>query len=191
MGRLEVARPRVEAVVRVDGVLDEPVWSGGGAADRLLSQFAPADGRPAEDSTEVRVWYSPTAVHFGIRAFERHGPPATTVRATLADRDRIFSDDHVQILLGTFDDGRQATVFAVNPLGVQGDGTLVETGRTGGGFQGNAQQTREPADLSPDFVFESKGRVTADGYEVEVRIPSRASGTGRRRARWSGTSYGA
>jgi len=169
-GRLDVAPPRIEAAVQVDGVLDEPVWD---AAALLtgFSQFAPADGRAAEDSTEVRVWYSPTAVHFGIRAFERHGPPATTVRATLADRDRIFADDHVQILLGTFDDGRQATVFAVNPLGVQADGTLVETGRTGGGFQGNAQQTREPADLSPDFVFESKGRVTADGYEVEVRIP--------------------
>ena len=26
-------------------------------------------------------------------------------------------------------------------------------------------------DLSPDFVFESHGRLTADGYEVESRIP--------------------
>ena len=26
-------------------------------------------------------------------------------------------------------------------------------------------------DLSPDFVFESRGRVTPDGYEIEVRIP--------------------
>ena len=30
---------------------------------------------------------------------------------------------------------------------------------------------RETADLSPDFVFESKGRLTDYGYEVEVRIP--------------------
>ena len=30
---------------------------------------------------------------------------------------------------------------------------------------------REIADLSPDYVFQSKGRVTEYGYEVEVRIP--------------------
>ena len=62
------------------------------------------DGVPAADSTEVLVWYSPTAIHFGIRAFEAHG----AVNATLADRDRICADDNVQILLGTFNDGRQA-----------------------------------------------------------------------------------
>lgn len=167
---LGVRPPRIEANVEVDGRLDEPVWEQAARLSRF-SQFSPADGRPADDSTTVLVWYSPTAIHFGVRAYERHGDPASTVRATLADRDRIFGDDNIQFLLGTFDDGRQATVFAVNPLGVQGDGTLVETGRTAGGFMGNAQQTREPVDLSPDFVFESKGRLTEYGYEVEIRIP--------------------
>jgi hypothetical protein len=160
----------VEAGVEIDGRLDEAVW-GEAAVLTGFSQFAPADGRAADDSTEVLVWYSPTAVHFGVRAFERHGDPAASVRATLADRDRIFADDHVQILLGTFDDGRQATVFAVNPFGVQADGILVEQGRTGGGFMSGTQQTREPADLSPDFVFQSKGRLTDRGYEVEIRVP--------------------
>ena len=167
---LDVAVPRAEIGIEVDGRLDEAVWRQA-AVLTGFSQFAPADGRAADDSTEVLVWYSPTAVHFGVRAFERHGTPASSVRATLADRDRIFADDHVQILLGTFDDGRQATVFAVNPLGVQADGILVEQGRTGGGFMSGTQQTREPADLSPDFVFQSKGRLTADGYEVEIRVP--------------------
>ncbi|MEW6322859.1 MAG: DUF5916 domain-containing protein [Acidobacteriota bacterium] len=46
------------------------------------------------------------------------------MRATLADRDRIQSDDHVIIFLSTFNDGRQAFVFGVNPLGVQMDGTV-------------------------------------------------------------------
>ena len=113
------------------------------------------------------VWYSPTAIHFGVRACEAHG----AVHATLADRDQIGADDNVQILLSTFDDGRQATVFAVNPFGVQSDGALVETGATSGNGFNNAVVRRETADLSPDFVFQSKGRVTEYGYEVEVRIP--------------------
>ena len=151
----------------MDGVLDEAVWARA-AVLTGFSQFSPVDGVPAADSTEVLVWYSPTAIYFGIRAFETHG----AVHATLADRDRIGSDDHVQILLSTFNDARQATVFAVNPFGVQSDGALVETGatRSGNGFT-NAVARREMADLSPDYVFDSKGRITDYGYEVEVRIP--------------------
>jgi hypothetical protein len=34
-----------------------------------------------------------------------------------------------------------------------------------------AIQSRESADLRPDFVSQSKGRVTAWGFEVEIRIP--------------------
>src|SRR5919112_2278889 len=166
VGQLQVQIPRLEVDLSVDGKLDEAVW-GQAAVLTGFSQFSPTDGVPAADSTQVLVWYSETAIQFGIRAFEAHG----SVHATLADRDRIASDDHVQILLSTFNDGRQATVFAVNPFGVQSDGALVETGSTSGNGFNNAVVKREVADLSPDFVFESKGRLTDYGYEVEVRIP--------------------
>ena len=160
-GNLAVQVPRIETTITVDGALNEPVWSTA-ALLTGFSQYAPSDGVAAADSTEVLVWYTPTAIYFGIRAFEPHGQ----VHATLADRDRIDADDYVQILLGTFNDGRQATVFGVNPLGVQADGTMIETGRTGGGSGGH-----EAVDLSQDFVFQSRGRLTDYGYEVEVRIP--------------------
>jgi hypothetical protein len=164
-GNIRVVPPRLEAAPTIDGILDEPMWAN---AARLtgFSQYAPSDGRPADDSTEVLVWYSATAIHFGIRAFERHG----LVNATLAERDRITADDYIELLLGTFNDGRQAMVFAVNPLGVQADGILVETGATSGGFDG-ATVVRERPDLSPDYVFESKGQLTDYGFVVEIRIP--------------------
>src|SRR5919107_1919371 len=165
-GKLSVRAPRVEVEPEIDGKLEEAAW-GEAAVLTGFSQFSPADGVPAADSTEVLVWYSPTAILFGIRAFEAHG----AVHATLADRDRISSDDHVQILLSTFNDGRQATVFAVNPLGVQSDGALVETGATSGNGFNNAVVKREAADLSPDYVYESKGRLTEYGFEIEVSIP--------------------
>ncbi len=165
-GHLDVRPPRIEAEIEVDGRLGEEAWASA-AMLTGFSQFSPRDGVAAADSTEVLVWYSPTAIHFGIRAFEAHG----AVHATLADRDRIGADDHVQILLSTFNDGRQATVFAVNPFGVQSDGALVETGSTSGNGFNNAVVRRENADLSPDYIYQSKGRVTETGYEVEVRIP--------------------
>ncbi|MBX9927686.1 MAG: carbohydrate binding family 9 domain-containing protein, partial [Gemmatimonadaceae bacterium] len=159
---------------RIDGELDEPMWE---QAARLtgFSQLLPVDGRPADDSTEVFVWYSPTAIHFGIRAYEAHG----VVRATLADRDRIDAEDHVQIILDTYLDRRRAFVFAVNALGVQADGTRGE-GQQGGNTPRNGLGN---SDLSSDFIFETKGKLTEWGYQVEVRIPFKT-------LRYAGTKWG-
>jgi len=162
-----VQPPRLEASVSIDGSLDEPAWQ---AAALLtgFSQYQPVDGRPAEDSTEVLVWYTHDAIYFGIRAHERHAD----VRATLADRDKIDTDDYVQILLDTFNDRRRAYVFGVNPLGVQADGIRTEGGFGGAGGRSREMDGRfENVDMNPDFTFASRGRVTATGYEVELRIP--------------------
>jgi len=164
-GRLEVPLPRVTSAVTIDGQLDEAVWQ---QAARLneFSRYAPTDGDAADDSTEVLVWYSPTALHVGVRAYAQPG----SVRATLADRDKMFNDDYIGIFIGTFNDGRQATVFSANPLGVQGDGIVVESGQSSSGF-GGLSVGREATDISPDYVFQSKGHVTDFGYEIEFRIP--------------------
>jgi hypothetical protein len=156
-----MSRP-IDGEVVVDGHLNEPVWR----SARILTGFSlysPADGRPAPDSTEVLVWYSNAAIHFGIRAFEPHG----AVRATLADRDRVNNDDNVEIHIDTFEERRRAFVFIVNPLGVQADGTKNE----GGGFTPGSNVSPGQNDLNPDFQWQSRGRVTDGGYEVEIRIP--------------------
>jgi hypothetical protein len=161
-GQTEVRAVRADATVAVDGRLDEPVWREA-ALLTGFSLYQPVDQRPAPDSTELLVWYSPTALHVGVRAFEPHG----AVRATLADRDRVSADDNVEIHLDTFDERRRALVFIVNPLGVQADGTKSE----GGGFIPGSNVMPGQNDLSADFLWQSKGRVTEWGYEVELRIP--------------------
>src|SRR6476469_2752102 len=157
--------PRVEnAEVRIDGRLDEPVWA---QATRLTGfwQYQPVDGRPAEEETEVLVWYAPDAINFGIIAHDRS--PAA-IRATVADRDNIDNDDHVVIDLDTFHDHRRAFFFGVNPLGVQSDGVRSEgSGQVSSLIPGSVDQ-------NPDFTWESKGRITDQGYEVEIRIPFRS-----------------
>ena len=162
----EVRIPRVDTQIEVDGVLDEPIWQRA-AVLRGFSQYLPVDGRPAEDPTAVLVWYSPTAIYFGIRSYEAH----SGVRATLADRDKIGDDDYIQILLDTFNDHREAFVFGVNPLGIQADGTLRDAARRGGSGFSAGGSGGYSIDLSPDFVYQSSGRLTDDGYEVEIRIP--------------------
>lgn len=161
-GQTAVTPPRIEATIVVDGRLDEPVWSSA-ATLTGFSLYQPVDGRPAPDSTNVRVWYSADAIYFGIRAFAEPG----TVAATLADRDRISSDDNIEIHLDTFHERNRAFVFIVNALGIQADGTKSE----GGGFIPGSNVGPGQNDLSADFIWQSRGQLTAYGYDVEVRIP--------------------
>ena len=170
-GRLrqtDVRIPRIEApAVRLDGVLDEPVWRQA-AVLTGFTQYRPVDSRPAQDSTQVLVFYAPDAIYFGIRAYEAHG---NVVRATLADRDNIDADDKIQILLDTFNDRRRALLFAVNPLGAQEDGVRSEGLAGAAGGQNAGFRFDGVVDLNPDYVYQSQGQVTPWGYAVEVRIP--------------------
>jgi hypothetical protein len=153
--------PRHDSDVTVDGKLDEPVWA---RAARLegFRQFQPVDSRAAEDSTVVLVWYSATAIHFGILAYDR---VPEGVRATVSDRDNIGNDDQVTLYLDTFNDRRRAYFFGVNPYGVQDDGVRSEGGfSTSTGMGGNI-------DRNPDFIWQSKGEKTAFGWQAEVRVP--------------------
>jgi uncharacterized protein DUF5916 len=162
-----VAPPAVaDADITVDGRLDETIWSRA-AVLRDFWQYLPNDDRAADDSTTILVWYSRTGIYFGIRAYQ----DSASVRATLADRDKISGDDYVEILLDTFDDRRQAFVFGVNPLGIEADGTLQDAARQTANITSSVVTGAYTIDLSPDFVYESKGRQTAWGYEVEMRIP--------------------
>jgi hypothetical protein len=172
--QVHVQIPRIDTTITVDGVLDEPVWR---RAARLVgfSQYQPQDGLPAVEPTEVLVWYSPTAIYFGIRAREAHGD---LVHATHADRDNISADDYVQILLDTYNDRRRAFLFGVNPFGVQQDGIRSDAyGGGAGGFYGGGGGFGSMnildgnVDLNPDFVFRSRGQLVPGGYDVEVEIP--------------------
>src|SRR3954451_937902 len=102
--------PRLESSVQIDGKLDETVWL---HTTRLTGfwQYQPVGGRPAEEETEVLVWYAPDAIHFGIIAHDRS--PAA-IRATVPARDNIHNDDHIGNHPDPFPDRRRAFLFGVN-----------------------------------------------------------------------------
>ena len=158
---LDITPPRLNKKnVNIDGFLDEVEWTKAVSQSGFTS-YLPVDGRPAEDDTEVRIWYSPTALYFGIIAHEIHNE----VRSTLADRDKLENDDYLILILDTYDDKRSAFAFVVNPLGQQGDGTITDNTSMGR----NSKSFR--LDDNPDYVFNSRGRVTEDGFIVEIEIP--------------------
>ena len=161
-GQLDVAIPRLEDVnIDVDGRLDDDAWTHA-AVLTDFTQYEPVEGIPATEPTEVRVFYTSDAIYFGIRAFDTE-PEA--LFANLVERDRsAFVDDWIRIMLDTFDDHRQAYVFYVNPLGIQTDGLWIE------GMQ-RRMASSVSIDFNPDFIWESDGRVTAEGWVAEIKIP--------------------
>ena len=108
------------------------------------------------------------------------------IRAHLMDRDnvRLFvQNDHVGFQVDPFNDQRRAFQFRINPLGVQVDAVFSEIDQV--------------EDFSWDAIWSSRGRITADGYVVEVAVPleqlrfPRAEATRPGASRRSATSRGA
>ena len=160
---VRVSPPRVEgSEIIMDGYLDESVWAQAESVKNFQS-YLPVDGRSAEDNTEIKIWYSPTAIYFGIVADEIHGK----VQATMADRDNLDRDDFITIILDTYDDQRSAFSFSVNPYGQQADGILTDL--SGGSGRHSSLPFR--IDDNPDFIFFSKGNLNSKGFTVEVKIP--------------------
>ena len=162
---IEVATPAVEsAALDIDGRLDEVVWQEAALLEGF-TQFSPIEGASASQGTQVLVFVDRDAIYFAVHA---HADDPSAIRATLTERDSYtFSDDYVRLILDTFDDQRRAYVFTVNPLGVQHDGLWNETGGTASSRGGWGP----PIDDNPDFLWDSEGRITDEGYQVEVRIP--------------------
>jgi len=145
--------PHIEGGITVDGRLDEAVWAQAQVID-LPYEISPGDNIPAPAKTTLRMATSRDAVYM---AFHSQDPDPSQIRAHLTDRDGAFTDDFVGVMLDTFDDHRRNYEFFVNPLGVQMD--LIREEATGN------------EDDSWDGLWSSAGRITADGYDVEIRIP--------------------
>ncbi|MFN7975164.1 MAG: DUF5916 domain-containing protein [Acidobacteriota bacterium] len=144
---------RATSAIAVDGALSEPAWHDATVVP-IAIETRPAENAAAPVGTECLLAYDDKALYVAFRA---HDPDPSRIRARLSDRDRMFSDDFVGVVLDTFDDERRAFEFFVNPLGVQGDMLNDEVG-------GNE-------DSSWDALWESKGHITGDGFTVEMAIP--------------------
>ena len=143
--------PRFETPPVIDGDLKDAAWQQAAVFGDFL-QVQPSDNAAPSNVTEVVMGYDAKNLYLGFVIKE----PRNEVRATVAKRDNIFSDDYVGVYLDTFNDKRQAYCLFFNPLGVQADGVFTET---------NGE------DYSVDIVMESKGVLTPDGFAVEVAIP--------------------
>ena len=145
---------RLPADFRLDGVLDEPVWAEADAI-RGLVMVEPVEGAAPSEATEVRVLADAGAIVFGIRCHDSR--PDGIVSRTMERDASIGSQDHVHVVLGTFQDGRSGYVFTVNPSGARIDGLVASRG--------------EDEDRRWDGIWEARTSRDEGGWSVEIRIP--------------------
>ena len=115
-------------------------------------QFDPHDGQPVTQPTTAFLSYDDKNLYIGWICKDN---PAL-IRARVAPRKQIMSDDRVTINIDTFQDHKHAYWFDVNPYGVQFDG------RTTDGIGD---------DPTWEGLWYSEGRITGDGYVVLETIP--------------------
>jgi hypothetical protein len=142
--------PRASGRIAVDGILDDAGWA---AAARVGGFSENWPHERAKPSVESEVWVAYDNDHLYL-AFIAWDDPAT-IRASLRERDQIWSDDYFGILLDTYGDAAWAYYLFANPLGVQGD----------------TRATSQNEDDGFDLIYQSDGMVTDSGYQIEMAIP--------------------
>jgi hypothetical protein len=150
----EVGIRRAPGPIQIDARLDDAGWAGatriGGFVERT-----PREGAEPPVETEVLLTYDETSLYV---AFIARDPNPEDIRAALQPRDQLWSDDWVAVLIDPYGDSSLGYYFLANPIGVQAD----------------LQMTPRSEDSSIDFIFTTAGRITDDGYVIEMAIPFRS-----------------
>ena len=145
--------------LRLDGMLNEPAWASAPAIENL-TMTEPTEGATPTGRTRVQALASSRAIVFGIVCDD---PDPRGIVSYTKQRDGVMSaEDHIEIVLDTFRDGRSGYTFWVNPGGARYD-ALINPG--GGDVNSNW-----------DGIWEAATRRTDAGWTAEIRIPIQTLG---------------
>lgn len=154
----DITIERAATPPKIDGVLDDEVWAKVAplpAAPGDWVSYQPVRGDKMSDvyRTEARVAYDDRNIYFAFHCFDNE---PDRIRTTVSRRDSSFNDDWIAMSLDSAGTGQSAYHLFSNPSGSQMD--AINTSASGEQFDA-------------DVVWYSVGKITSDGYVVEVSIP--------------------
>jgi hypothetical protein len=155
------------AELSLDGVLSEPVWASGEAIANLTTVEPEEGGVPAGQTT-VKVLANAKEIVIGVVC--RDPDPRGIVSFSKARDSDLEAEDHVLVVLDTFQDGRSGYVFAVNPSGARFDGLVIQQG--------------EDVNSNWDAVWEARTSRDDSGWSAEIRIPIKSISFGKGLTSW-------
>ncbi len=144
---------RAEEPPRIDGDLNDEVWQNDPLVLGDWVSYNPLYGEKLAQRTEVRVAYDDRNLYFAFHCFDNE---PDKIRTTISRRDSVFNDDWVGLSLDSTGNGQNSYHLMVNPSGIQMDAVNTPSGGE-----------RWEADL----VWDSAGKITKDGYVVEIKLP--------------------
>jgi len=147
-----VAATRATTAIRVDGVLDEPAWTGAAPGEQFI-QERPVPGVASRLHTAFKVVFDDHALYVGVRLDD---PAIGRLQAPIGRRDDENPSDWCFVEIDSRRDRRTAFSFGVNPAAQQVDGVFVND---------------IDYDSSWNAVWEAATHVDATGWTIEYRIP--------------------
>lgn len=145
--------PHVEQQLNVDGNLDDAIWQHALNVPLTLVN-SPWNNKPSPVKTTAKIVENGEFLYV---AFIAEDPNPQKIQSFLGDRDTRWGDDLVGFKLDTYNNRRLNYEFFVNPEGVQHDSIANEmTGDSNSAWDG---------------IWDSQGKVTENGYQVEMAIP--------------------
>ncbi len=150
-----VVAAHTQEEIAVDGVLSETVWSRKADISGYFQIFDPQSDKPLPQKTDVWFAYDYDNIYF---AFYCYDTEPEKIKTTVCKRDEIPGDDWAGLVIDTVGSRQFGYTFLVNPNGIQTDMIMTSDGNTND---------------SPDWVWESAGKVTEDGYILEFKVPLR------------------
>lgn len=156
-------RVDVDEAPQIDGVIDEAVWRRAVVLTAFI-QAEPDEGQPVTERTEVRVLYDDTAIYIAAINYDRE--PDRIIANVLRRDESHDNNDSFTVTLDTYHDHRNGFLFETNPLGARYDAQIIGEGGASFGTFGSRSLNRDW-----DAVWQSRGRITEDGWVVEIAIP--------------------
>ncbi|MGE3277272.1 MAG: DUF5916 domain-containing protein [Vicinamibacterales bacterium] len=151
----DVTAQRATGPMTLDGALDEEDWARAPAITDFY-QGQRNEGLLASEDTSVRVLYDAERLYIGFRAWD-HEPDRIKARGIFRD-ESAGADDAVSVMIDAYHGHRNAIQLVTNASGLVED--LLQTG-----------ESTSTRNHDWDAVWDSRGRILPDGYEVEIAIP--------------------
>src|SRR5262245_33081823 len=156
-GRATVRAIKLAAALRVDGKLDETVYSEYQPIGGFL-QVAPRYKAESTEKTDVWVMFDSDTIYVAARLWDSAPPDKWLSNELRRDTNQLRDNDHFGVMFDTFYDRRSGFVFYTNPLGALADYSVVD--------QGGSNKDWNP-------VWESRTGRFEGGWTVEMAIPFR------------------
>ena len=154
-GRTTVRAIKVDEGIRLDGVLDEAVYSSIPAISDFIQQV-PQAGAPATERTEAWILFDEVNIYVSARVWDSAPESEWIANEMRRDTSQLRQNDTFTVFFDTFYDRRNGFNFYTNPLGARADQQFTNEGNPNG-------------DWNP--VWDVRTGRFDGGWTVEMEIP--------------------